>query len=505
MSAGRTDPGRARDRVLASPWLMLAVVALAVALLAGFGERIRENEGLGYDGIVYAQLMDGSPLAVCRRGVTDYYLQRVVPPFLVRTGLVLAGVPLSIPTIVRGFLVYQCILIVVAAGCLLAVAQRFGFGTGDRWLLLLVALANYGLAKQTFYGPVLTDVSGFALGCGMLYAWVAGRFALLLGLTVVGTFAWPAVLVGGACLLAFPRAPDRDTAALRDRLMWPVVLAVVGGYLALFCKLYVVDGIVDFNQLFKMFQSHTQFIRTWRAGVWLSVAAVVVVLATMVRSAGVSLAVLRAALPRVSRPGLAAAAAVIVLRSVVLWSCATSTGEEHHLRILNGIVLLPVARPFLFVTSFAAFYGLAAVLLIVFWRELWAVLREEALGLRLWILFGLLLNLDCEARKSIHSFPALAFFLVEAVRRAGSVRTAGGWAAVLVVAAVSSKVWLRINVAPMTGRYTDFPDQLYFMNYGAWMSDLAYGAQSAVLAVGVVALWWTLKTARGSEARRSED
>jgi hypothetical protein len=185
---------------------------------------------------------------------------------------------------------------------------------------------------------------------------------------------------------------------------------------------------------------------------------------------------------------------------VVIWSCAASTGSDRHMMLLNGIILLPSAKPFLFATSFAAYYGIAGVLLIVFWREVWRVLRGENVGLRAWILFGLLLNLDTEARKSLNSFPALAFFLVEAIRRAGAQRTVAWWAAMPGVAVVCSKAWLVINVGPRSGRFMEFPEQYFFMNAGAWMSDLTYVVQSAVLVLSIAVLWWFVKEA----PRRSE-
>ncbi len=484
-------------KLITSPWLMVALAAAATALLAATGERIPIQQGTGWDGAVYARIAKLPAENMCRYGIDSYRLQRVLPSTLVNIALRSAGIPLTTANIVGAFAVYDWMLIVVSLVLLVAAGRRLAFGAAENWLLLLVTIGNFALAKQSFYYPVLTDVTAFALGCGMLYAWLSERLMLLIALTAIGSFAWPTIVVGGILLMLFPR-PAQPTAG--DGTRWPVVILAVGAYLVAFYEIVMVQGTYDLNQIIRV---PIQIVHTWRSVLVLSLVVAASAIGVTVYSAGIDLEALWKEAKKVRIPVALAAAAVIFARWLILRECSTDAGSAPQGYFLKGLVILSVAKPFAFITSFVAYYGLAGLLLIVFWREFWQVLRQQGLGVRLWILLGLLTNFDLEARKSINSFPAVAFFLVEAARGSAVRWSWRSWTLVALIAVVFSKVWLTINQGAMEGRFEDYPFQYYFMNHGPWMSDRSYWWQSAAVVVGTAAVWWGLKRASRRAAAHS--
>jgi len=206
---------RLRDRAVANeavagPLLAVGIAALVFALLAPFTPPIAFNNGLGFDGRVYADL------TAAMRGD---HSGTVVPPWSFRL-LPSAIVAASGLEVKLGFLLVNLLSALGSAWLLYRLLRHYWAGRRPGYfvdarlvsvfLASLALLAVYVAAARTFsprlallgvggwavlplglrwalYYPVLPDTLGFFLLLGLIVAALEGRFLLFAGLLIAGT------------------------------------------------------------------------------------------------------------------------------------------------------------------------------------------------------------------------------------------------------------------------------------------------------------------------------
>ena len=173
---------RLRDRAVANeavagPLLAVGIAALVFALLAPFTPPIAFNNGLGFDGRVYADL------TAAMRGD---HSGTVVPPWSFRL-LPSAIVAASGLEVKLGFLLVNLLSALGSAWLLYRLLRHYR--VSPRLALLGVggwAVLPLGLRWALYY-PVLPDTLGFFLLLGLIVAALEGRFLLFAGLLIAGT------------------------------------------------------------------------------------------------------------------------------------------------------------------------------------------------------------------------------------------------------------------------------------------------------------------------------
>ena len=173
---------RVRDRAVANeavagPLLAVGIAALAFALLAPFTPPIAFNDGLGYDGRVYADL------TAAMRGDNS---GTVVPPWSFRL-LPSAIVAASGLEVKLGFLLVNLLSGLGSAWLLYRLLRHYRvtpplcFLAVGAWAVLPLGL------RWALYYPVLPDMLGFFLLLALIVAALEGRVLLFAGLLIAGT------------------------------------------------------------------------------------------------------------------------------------------------------------------------------------------------------------------------------------------------------------------------------------------------------------------------------
>jgi hypothetical protein len=159
------------------PLLAVAIAALAFALLAPFTPPIAFNNGLGFDGRVYADL------TAALRGD---HSGTVVPPWSFRL-LPSAVVAASGLEVKLGFLLVNLVAGLGSAWLLYRLLRHYGVSLPPT----LVAVAAWAVLplglRWALYYPVLPDSLGFFLLLALIVTALEGRFLLFAGLLIAGT------------------------------------------------------------------------------------------------------------------------------------------------------------------------------------------------------------------------------------------------------------------------------------------------------------------------------
>ncbi len=164
---------------VAGPLVAVGIAALVFALLALFTPPIAFNDGLGYDGRVYADL------TAALRGD---HSGTVVPPWSFRLlpSVIVAASGLEVKL---GFLLVNLLSGLGSAWLLYRLLRHYAVSPP----LILLAVGGWAVLplglRWALYYPVLPDTLGFFLLLALIVAALEGRFLLFAGLLIAGTLA----------------------------------------------------------------------------------------------------------------------------------------------------------------------------------------------------------------------------------------------------------------------------------------------------------------------------
>ncbi|MEJ7813450.1 MAG: hypothetical protein WKG32_23785 [Gemmatimonadaceae bacterium] len=481
-----------RRRVARAHVLMLALLLGAGIIGIGWGERIPQSGGLGWDGQLYGELARYFFGSVFVDRIDGYHIQRVLPSLLVHVPLRLLGVTRDTPRVILGFEILNLLLTLGTGVLWWRTANELGVSERGRWLGFTGLFVNFAMLKFASYDPVITDVSAFATGALMLWLFLRRYQMALLATALAGAFAWPLAGVVGALLLLFPRdavpppLPERPTALATALATGVAALSLAG-----FILVYVVQGTREIG--------YGPVIPVQAAVVPLSLALLVAYEVAAVRTlfAGVDLAYVRAALRSIRRRPLVLSSVALI--GPIAVGRVLARDDDMLARATGGLAkslaILPVTRPLIFFISHVVYFGPVLLLLLWCWPSVCRLVRGYGPGLVLVVLGSLILGLSPESRQSTLAVPIVMPFLVKAVdglRWPTSVYWLLGGTAL-----VASKVWLPIHPDPAAVPLSlELNEMLpyyarYFINNGTQMPNDAYLIQAAcalALVLGIYAL-----------------
>lgn len=487
--------------------LMLVLICAAATFTLLLGDMVPANDGLGWDGVMYAALTRNVFQMISDGELNSYYAQRLLPSVIVRGLLMLAQLPLDNPHIVKGFFVYNFALLIGANMLWKQIADGLAITLRGRWLGFASLFINFAVSKQTFYYPVLTDTTALFIGMLLLLFYVQKRPLALLVTAWVGAFAWQVVGLSGAILLLFMNV------GLSSQSIEPASEAAVGRTARLFPKQWGI-GLIGLSvaaaviivieyltaTLIDPFAatSLTLLLRAASSAVTgiPALALVVVGIGVLVNSRAVVNQVI-GGLGRIDmRLVLMALAAVAVPGILVRWMANPEVANPSGIRLVANAMVMPPDKKMLLslVTNFV-FWGPMIALLLTRWKSFGIEARRLGPGFMGVVALSIVLCLVAEPRFMTSGWPFLVLGGVLAMEKIIAPRAfLFGFAALTVVLA---QFWLKLNVAPWRGDaygdLQDYPKQIFFMHYGLWMGWPAYLAQSVVLGATVVWMRYSLR------------
>ncbi len=473
-----------------------------------FGEKILLNEGLGWDGARYAEIVRRLPEMIELGQLNSYYAQRVAPLLIVRWLLMAMGYSLDPANhIIRAFEIYNLVLLLAICWLWHDLLKSIGLESRWRWFAFLSLFFSYEGAKQGFYYPVLTDITALLISVLLLRFYLSARPFAVLITTVIGAFVWPFATVVGACLILFP-VPDTvakhaDAHRSEQRsfgvylfFLWAAVLVAC---IAIYT--YMTSGDVEKS----LECTVPDVITTWFGGptVPCTWTAFITGIPSVLVTAAASLALLVTCLRRwpiaamlramsVYRIGLAAAAIVLPYAIVRLIS-NPALKPPSGIRALMEFMLLPPAGKFLlpFVTL-GVFWGPMFLVLILCWPRVSNALNRLGPGIAISVALSLPLGLANEPRFLTLAWPFCVTGGLFALRQINVGKPFTYAFSILTLA--SAQFWLPLNRLPWepidTIPKSDALTPTYYMHYGLWMDWAPYCVQGICI---IAALFWLNK------------
>lgn len=426
-----------------------------------WGWLIPANNGLGYDGATYAGIVRDPDGWILGDRLGKHRVERILPSLTVHALLRPWDAHRDDQAIIHTFHILNLALLVTCAYIWAGIAQRLRLSRSAAWLGFTGLFVTYATLKFPSYYPVLTDISGFALGAALLWCFLNRRVWLILGVGLISAWTWPTVWYSALLLLPFDY-PSEGTKRRRAWLAPLVALLLVVGSVsasiyAWICRAECVAGV--------MIRATVPALRPASLvllGVW-------VFLATWPLLK--ELVAFRF-LSNIRWPRVGLAIALYFIVSQVQAGFATPS-ELGLARTLANISVGGAAKPLGFLVAHVAYFGPMVILAAFLWRRIASVVGQHGLAMALLMTGYVVLATGPESRTFMNIWPFVVAFTAVAVDQLGWGWRRVGWFAVLSLAV--SRVWLPLNWwGEYAGDYRLYPEQLYFMSMGPRMTVPSY-------------------------------
>jgi hypothetical protein len=458
-----------------------------VLLMAGyglaairFGTVIPINNGLGWDGVTYAQIAQNPRQMLSDSRMDTYRMQRVVPCVVVHYGLRLLGVsPQNNWNIIRGFQVYNLLLLILGAWTYACTAEYLALSRRACWLGFVGLFGSFAVLRTGFYYPILTDITALVVGIVITYAYLSSRQLLLWCTAFVGAFCWPLILCMAVPLLLFPRKKSRPEALYQPlpMMLWAIPAVCVVAFALLIY--FVIHEPVPHGAE-----------PVWPATIPIAAAILFIWLA-----AGVKLLISRDIAARLRwpiaeiTPGSVALVVALFagVRLALAYGLSPVPGGisspsilDHRLKYYLEIAsLFGMAKPGIFLLAHVVYFGPIIISAVFLRRQVAQYIRALGLGPVLVSCLAIGLSVDSQSRHLIAFLPLLVIATVHAL---DVTQQRQGHDALFVLSALlASKPWLRLDKNDIA--------LLSDMNYGPWMSTSSYLVQGITVGFLLMAFW----------------
>jgi len=454
-----------------------AIVAGYLLIYFFVGERVPYNGGLGFDGYFYGHLAADFPGMLARK-VPDYYLDRILPSFVVWLSARVLSFDLSTPaTVVAAFHVYNSILLMIAAFAWVRIAQALKLSTEIAVIGAACLFLNWNLTTQYLYFAVLTDATAFSLGVVAALCAVQRRYFSLAVAALIASFSFKLVMPMALLWVVFAGpAPERPP------LRWQASLAIGAAVIAGAAAVYAAYAL-HFDVGYGGAPIDAPTLPLSIAVLMLYVCAVAWAFPVNRVFGGLAFANMPAVVFFVALWAMREAILVVLARYF-----ANDTTVYDYSTFILGSLATAVAKPGVFLVAHVAALGPGVILLLVYLRRVCNAAADASAGWALFLGATLVLALNSESRKLAFVYPFVVMVLCRALR---DVDIRPRFAVCFVICSiVISRCYLPLNALGMQtiepGIMTDFtqllrfPWQWFFMNVGHYMGWAGYAINLAL-------------------------
>lgn len=430
-------------------WLIISVF---------WGEHVLTHNGLGQDGMEYADIARDFPNFLLNHELSQYRFQRILPSGIVYAMAWLSQISLAPPqNVVLLFSIYNLILLLLAVGLWYQIANKLQWTPAIRLISFAGLFLNFAIFKVALFNPVLTDPSAFFVGMLLVYYFLEDKYIKLLLATFFGAFIFPTFLVLGLLLFTFPLQQFTSTHELQySRLS--IVIANIMGLIAATAAIL----------LYLSYGPTNKTLPFWDSPLGLVLGAVGLFLYVVIGS--IPLLNMKFKIKKYLHPiRITTAISIFLLLKIFIFFMSNGTaGDLSTDTFVKAIFIRALAFPVIFFVSHVIYFGPIILLIAFFWKEFVTLIQTRGLGVIGATVLIFLLSLNSESRQLINFFPFIIIMFIEMIKHQ---KFSNRFLATFILLSVFiSKIWMLCNSTlafPPHYRWTA-------MSFGPWMSAQMY-------------------------------
>ncbi len=511
--------------------VILVLLLAVIVAMNYFGEIVAMNDGAGWDGVIYRDIVLHIEDDFFTGGINKYHMHRFLPFAIVHFVLKWTGLGFDPIYIYKVCAATNIVWLAVSVFYFFRLSRLMRWQGPTETIGFACIFFNFHVLKYMGYYPLLTDMMALMLSCmATFYAFRRqrseglGDTLRLVGVGVVSLMVWPVLSLVVLAVVSLPglRGDGRCDTATNWTLGSLSRSSEAGrGFEAergsaawerrwwLCCRWAMVLWSPLFFMAYVFFRIHYRGVDTFRGLFVMRPAAniVVLLLAAVVWMVFVwrALKPLTISWKPVFENILKKKNMLRLLSSflvfVLLYKAVELFGGPSEFSFYYQLVQMsqfPLTDILIFIETHALYLGLFFVLIVLCWRDICQqTIVRYGLPFYALLLMTLFFVADIETRKLTAFFPFLLVLLMGVIDEK-KLRRWVAWAFVAVQIAVSF-CWWPINVSGIAEAfqtyevdvYMQFPAQRYFMFQGPWQSHEVYLCCLGVelLLMGVIVLF----------------
>ncbi|MEO8209041.1 MAG: hypothetical protein ABI840_00655 [bacterium] len=453
-----------------------------------FGAIINRENGLGFDGAHYGLIIKDFYNQLLGDRLNPYRLQRIFPLFLADLSLTIFKLPREDFYIIKFFQIYNLILLLLCSFIWNKISDIYRLDLIYIWLGFILGFINFGIAKMTFYYPVLTDTTAFALGFCLLYFHIKDNLPGKIIITILGAFTWPSFLYIGLLMIIFPVNSNFEFSFINNnrKKSLNIYLAFILPLFFLMVSVYYVYKYLQgepFKDIYTPVFSHFLYLDTI-----LNYSLMVYFFYSFLPK-GLSFENCYLFLKKVIRnmkiKNILISVFIFAVIYIILkmFSNQGISGSSYTLEILiNCISLYGISKPFAYVVTSVTYFGPCFIILFFFLKYFKSHLQNLGIGVYLSFVMCFLLLFTTETRIIINIFPVVVLLTVLVMKDFNLNKAMFFW--ICLFSFILSKVYIPMFNIPgdkaTIKEFFNYPNQLFFMNMFT-ISKLSYYIQGIVI------------------------
>jgi hypothetical protein len=475
--------------MLKKPFIFFGVfIAIYAIIYWNFGEFLPENNGLGWDGSVYADQARKFP-DIFNRQYSSYYFNRILPGILVSIGLKIFSLTPTDAHIIGGFFWLDVLLLYIALYYWYLLSKHQKWSDAQVWFSLILLYINYGILKITFFYPTLTDTMSFCLGICMLYYYLKGNNSGLLITGILAAYTFPFTLIYVLVLYLLPK----DIYAIKtEHIAWKrfwqllfiglFILFSIGVYsvwylvtpekLNAYTRLYTAPlfwtlpisvmgvgliGILPMYYIFKDIEiKNTLFLIITKQSFWLKIVISILIVF------------------------------FIIYINNLFCDLDQVAGQTLKSFLVDMVLRRFSTLPFIGWLSAIAYFGLTYIVLLINGKNVLKVIQDAPLGIQLLTIPFMIFLLSSETRHKINLLGFAVWIATVSIQRFNIQLPVGS----VITGFLLSKIWLPHLAWGWHGNIFEFPKQIFFMNIGPFIALDFYWINLSVISLVVLLYWW---------------
>ena len=472
--------------------ILMIIVAISIA-----GEKVAINRGIGWDGESYFTTMRSFISMIKHHGYDQYAIRRIMPWGLTNIICAIVGINVTRNVAIASGVIYNVIALALSVFYFFRISNLKQWKIETEVIGFAFVFYSFLVLKMLGYYPILSDVFGMTLGLMLCYYFFANKKWALIICGFLGATLWPSSPVCAFALAFFPRK-ELTYASQTENKYNKYLLNGLYILIASLPVLFIIQGLIEYH-------GHIMLAMRAICPLTIPVSEWIIPLSCLCSCLFYYYLVsaFKISLPQVIKENFTGKSVwynyvlfvVCILSISVIGKILANSnpGTLTPLLTIKWIVMTSMTDPFVFVENYFVYYGLAYILILIFWKDLAKIIMNQGLGylfvVALWVLF----SIRPEARVSIlyWIFPVMALLMYIDTKNIR--KSATGYA--VISSLIFSHFWFPFNVPNMEkylawenyANYTKFPAQRYFLNHGHWQShEMYYVLTILTIIIGIV-------------------
>lgn len=462
--------------------LLLSLLLIVLLLFSFTGELVPYNEGLGWDGVIYYEIIRDFDKLIFNHGIDTYHMNRFLPFAIIHYGLSLFNIPINVPNALLGAKILNALVLLLLLHYFFRISNLLRWTQSVELIAFSFVFFNFPVLKLFGYYPILCDCSALLLSYAGIYYYLKKSIVGEIFIGLLGLVTWPILSAILFVLALFPRTEvkmARTNDHVQIKISWIIRLFYIVPPL-----LWALYGILLFLRhpgidLIHYLCANRGSVSVYFVYLSLLTTSLFYIISTRVLVVDwhyIWVCILnKKVLLKLFLSGC--------LFYFIYSSIQSMGGEKFFFTLSQQMLILlkySSSDPLIFLETHFLYLGLFFVILLLCWKSVvMHVCKNYGIGYFFALLIALIFVLEIETRKLESFYPIL---LIPLMGHLSTIKLKKSVIAIIpFICLILSFFWFQINVPGIAESfnqpyetYFDFPAQRYFMFFGLGQSHIVY-------------------------------